>query len=195
MEDLLMNIGEIPFNMKVNFDEYLREVPEEIDEMKKGIKYLFYCLNTDESPSLHGLIGVYSRIVGLLDDAEKHIKQALSLYQNEQKVSGILTNKIRLAHVYQWKEEFNRADSLYEEVIEDISDNQHCLHLLDFVYQHYGKSKFDQKDYIKALELFEKAFEIRVEKDNQELIKSTEHAINITKQFLLEDSKEKGYST
>lgn len=42
-----------------------------------------------------------------------------------------------------------------------------------------GKNLFDQKEYQRALNYFERALQIRMEKGNKELIHSTQHAINI----------------
>ncbi|WP_025028912.1 tetratricopeptide repeat protein [Caldalkalibacillus mannanilyticus] len=182
-----MKINEIPFNMQVYFDEQLRDIPEDTNEMQQGIRYLQDCVHRDDSSVLHGLIGVFCRIVGRLDEAERHLTKAISLYQKEGNISSVLANKIRLAHVYQWKNEFAKADSLYEEILEQIVTKQQGRHLLDFTYQHYGKSKFDQQEYRGAYELFEKALRIRVKKNSEELVQSTEHAMRITKRFFPEE--------
>lgn len=50
----------------------------------------------------------------------------------------------------------------------------------DFLYQHMGKNKLDQGEYEEALAHFYKALEIRLVKNNSELIESTQLAIDAT---------------
>jgi hypothetical protein len=47
----------------------------------------------------------------------------------------------------------------------------------DFVFQHYGKSKFDQGRYGRAYEMFEAAMRLRVLKGDAGLIESTRVAM------------------
>ena len=55
---------------------------------------------------------------------------------------------------------------------------------MDFAYQHAGKNKFDQGKYTEALNLFQKALEIRFIKNDRELIDSTQLALKITRKKL-----------
>ena len=54
------------------------------------------------------------------------------------------------------------------------NDLAHCE---DFLYQHYGKSKLDEEDLKAAFSYFQKALQIRLEKGNEELIRSTKLSI------------------
>jgi len=91
----------------------------------------------------------------------------------------------RLPHICQWKKAFNLSNSLFDEVIHECTENSQAKSYLDFAYQHSGKNYFDQQQYTKALEHFNMALKIRIEKgSSKDQIDSTELAIRRTKELL-----------
>ena len=63
-------------------------------------------------------------------------------------------------------------------------ENENCLNYLDFAFQHYAKSLFDQGKYTQALNHFNKELIIRKQNTNLELINSTNFAIKKTRKFI-----------
>jgi tetratricopeptide (TPR) repeat protein len=175
----------IPFNVKYHFDENLREVPESRTAMEQAVDFLKTQLlnrtgiEDEDNMRLHSLIGAYSRILGDYPTAEKHLKKALAYSEQLDDARPSIVNLIRLAHVYQWEGKFDKSNAMFDNLIEMCEGDYESL--LDTVYQHAGKNRFDQEQYVEALALFEKALELRQSKDNPSLIESTEHAIHITK--------------
>jgi hypothetical protein len=81
--------------------------------------------------------------------------------------------RIRVAHVLQWRREFEAADRLF--MLADSPDLPDRLR--GFVHQHAGKCAFDQGRYIEACNHFERALELRRD-DDPGLIASTELALD-----------------
>lgn len=71
---------------------------------------------------------------------------------------------------------------MLNDIIKQCQNNETIQFYLHFAYQHMGKLNFDQLKYKSALEFFELANEIRKNLNDQGLIKSTQFAIDITKE-------------
>jgi len=185
-----MKASEIPFNMEVEIQVDLREAPKSYDEMKKGIAFLKTKIEETEDElelaSMYSLIGGYSRILLELDESEKYLNLSLEIYEKQQFKIQAFAVKIRLATTYLWKEQFTKADAFFISAIKicEKSHNEKIKDYLDFVLQHYGKSKFEQKCYNEANELFIRAMEMRAAKGNIELMESTQQALTIVNKYL-----------
>lgn len=176
-----MKIENIPFEMSYTFDEKLREKPISLAQMKQGITFLKTTLTHFAHSNISyakqcGLIGVYARIIGNLSESKAYLREAIERYEGSQHTQGIFINKLRLAHVYHWEKDFEKANEIFTELFHMLQQND-LTHYEDFLYQHYGKSKLDEGDSNTALTYFQKALQIRVEKGNEELIQSTELCI------------------
>ncbi|MGG4397413.1 hypothetical protein ABEX25_24200 [Paenibacillus thiaminolyticus] len=79
-----------------------------------------------------------------------------------------------MANTYQWNKEFVEAAKLFKELEEEIAIIDRSTREIyeDFLYQHFGKNKFDQEQYEEALIYFYKALQLRLNKGNQERIDS-----------------------
>jgi tetratricopeptide (TPR) repeat protein len=146
------------------FDENLREVPADSESMAAYVEYLraMPAGNSEEKIMILGELGVYSRILGKLDEAELHLGEAILLAQNFPPESRfVIATKIRLAHVWQWQKRFKQSDELFDKIIETCKKVPEIPMLLDFAYQHAGKNYFDQGLWPKALEYFQKALLLR----------------------------------
>lgn len=177
-----MKINDIPYNMQFIFGPNLREVPVSKIQMLNGMIYIMEQLKSnnfseEERGKWNGILGSFLRIVGELEESEKHLRASIEIYNNLNNQQDVFTNKLRLAHTYQWWTNFEASNKIFTELLEIAETDIDYAHYLDYVYQHCGKNKFDQKDFQGALSFFEKALEIRLEKDDQELISSTESAI------------------
>ncbi|WP_246206688.1 tetratricopeptide repeat protein [Virgibacillus ihumii] len=175
-----MNISDIPYNMKFTFGPNLREVPISKIQMLSGMIYIRERLNEfgeREQGKWYGLLGSYLRIVGELEESEKHLKTAINICQNTDNKHGVFANRIRLAHTYQWWTKFDLSNKMFTDLLETAESDSNYSDFLDFVYEHYGKNLFDQAEFKGALEYFKKALELRLGKDDKELILSSESAV------------------
>ncbi|GEN31567.1 tetratricopeptide (TPR) repeat protein [Cerasibacillus quisquiliarum] len=187
-----MNFSDIPFNMKFHFDDDLREVPISKGDMIKGINFikesLSYVQTEGEKAKLYGLIGVYSRIVQQLDESKRYLDLAVKINESHQNDRARFVNELRLAHTHQWMKNFTVSNKIFNRLVNQALENDNYkTTYLDFVYQHAGKNFFDQGKYHSALTYFEEALEIRMRKDNQELIDSTTYAIRVCEKRMVCD--------
>lgn len=142
-------------------------------------------LTIEERIRTLGLLGGFCRILGRLDEATTHLKAALALAREAGNAQAALANQIRLAHVYQWQREFERADALYVGAIRACGRDAGLAIYLDFALQHYGKSKFDQGDYALAVECFTQALTLRERRNAPEdQLASTRLALATARQRL-----------
>ena len=128
------------------------------------------------APTL-GLLGGYLRLLGRLDEAEAALAEAVALARDLGDERLLLTNQIRLAHVYQWQRRFAEADALFAAVISRCEADPDRDRLLAFALQHLGKSLFDQERYAEAATCFERALDLRLASGDAELIASSELAL------------------
>ena len=170
------------FDVSVFFDENLREVPNNPHEMALALKHLiteFERLEPkgEERIKQLGQIGSYARILKQFEIAEAAINEALNLCKSNGDAPREVVNLIRLAHIYQWQGQYSESNRLFSLLLERTRSELEAFYLEDFVLQHTGKNYFEQQRYAEALELFERALEIRVAKGDESLIESTEVAI------------------
>lgn len=178
-----MRPSDIPYDVGFHFDENLREVSDSPADMQRAVTFLedrLSVANDDEAGDILGLLGVYSRILGDLEAAERYLTRAVDLTRVQGKPRAVVANELRLAHVFQWQRSFAKADQLYEDVIHRCVRDADLGVYLDFAWQHYGKSLFDQGRYDEAAECFEHALDIRLPAGNQDLIASTRLALDRT---------------
>lgn len=130
-----------------------------------------------------GETGVYLRSAGHLEEAEIYLLQALAIIETYELGLKIETQqKIRLAHIYQWQKNFSGSDELFEEVLNTCRQQNEADSYLPFALQHAGKNYFDQQKYKKALECFEEALKLRIERASPpDQIASTEQALRVTR--------------
>lgn len=192
-------MNDIPFNINFSLDENLKEIPDNIDDMNRAINFLETKLIEEsqddyERMRLSGIVGTLYRILGDLDMAEEHINSAIAASNNLRDRRAQLENLLRLAYVYQVREQYDLADRIYKQVIEACEVSRDATNPvnrnpfkndLDLAYQYYGKCLYDQGDFFNALHMFEKALRIRTQKGDPVEIGSTEHAIKITQQKLV----------
>lgn len=126
---------------------------------------------------LLGLIGGYARILKEFTLALSALTTAIQEAEliGDQRLK--IVNMIRLATVYQWQQDYSTSEALFAMAIAQCQANPDLANYLDFAYQHFGKSKFDQQQYDEAKRYFQQALELRQQKGDRELIASTQHAI------------------
>jgi len=73
----------------------------------------------------------------------------------------LIQNLIRLAHVYQWKREFEKSHALFDQAKSLIEEDLVSKVLRAAYHQHLGKLYFDQQYFDKAQNEFSTALNIR----------------------------------
>ncbi|MFB9183396.1 WG repeat-containing protein [Dactylosporangium sucinum] len=122
---------------------------------------------------LLSLRAVVSRILGDLPKAFADGKLALAHAEATGELRRIAIAQARLAHVLQWREEFEEADRLF--TLANSSELPDRLRAT--MHQHAGKCAYDQGRYMEACNHFERALDLRKEED-PELIAQTELALD-----------------
>ncbi len=173
----------------IEFDCSLREIVYNKADYEKVIDDLNSKLDTsttEERITILGNVGVMLRIINKLSESEATLNSALNLARELRLSDKIFVNTIRLAHAYQWKKEFKKSEELFLSIEHTLEDNKISPALKAAYYQHYGKLKFDQEQYLVALKYFNKALQIRLEtRAAQNLIRSSRLAINETEKRLV----------
>lgn len=133
-----------------------------------------------EKAKVLGNLGVTYLHLRELKRAKENLEKSLSKAEKKDLSTDFkIQQSIRLANVFQWSLEFEKADRLFLETMELCrADNSFYL---DLALQHFGKSLFDQKKYDEALVVFKDALELRKVKGIDSLIASTNLAILKTK--------------
>lgn len=148
-----------------HFDQDLRDVPDSQVDWTKFIDDLKTKLKEENHPAQRLLlfehIGMASRTLLRLDEAEFFLKKGLALSQGYPFHSRFIQNLIRLAHVYQWKKEFEKSQTLFDQA-KSLMDEKPVSEGLQAAYhQHLGKLYFDQQYFGKAQAEFSAALSIR----------------------------------
>jgi hypothetical protein len=114
-----------------------------------------------------------SRILGDLLKAFADAKLALAHAEATGELRRVAIAQARLAHVMQWRSEFEEADRLF--ALANSSELPDRLRAT--MHQHAGKCAYDQGRYMEACNHFERALDLRKEED-PELIAQTELALD-----------------
>lgn len=148
-----------------HFDQDLRDVPDSQTEWIKFVENLKVKLKDENHPAqkliLFEHIGMAARTLARLDEAEFYLKKALALSHGYPSQSRFIQNLIRLAHVYQWKKEFEKSQILFDQAKSLMDEKPVSEGLQAAYYQHLGKLYFDQHYFGKAQAEFSAALSIR----------------------------------
>lgn len=108
-------------------------------------------------------IGVAARMLRELDMSEYALLKAMEL-------DPTVATRVRLAHTLQWQ---GRFDEAHQEFARCLDSGE----LTGFVHQHWGKCFYDQGNWVRAVEHFTLAAELR-EGGDPSLVESTELALD-----------------
>jgi tetratricopeptide (TPR) repeat protein len=175
-------MSDIPFNIRYHFDEHERDVPDDPDQMGKGIAWLWDRARDPRLPPADriryaGLAGSCARTLRRLTLAERLLNYALKLSIQQKDVRAIAANTIRYAHVLQWRRDFARSSALFQEALALAKSSPAAADLVDFAYQHLGKNALDQEQWAEAAGFFEQALALRRDRGEAGLIASSERAL------------------
>lgn len=183
---------DIPFNMNFSYGDDLREVPEDSEQMRKGLEWLqdkLVELGPEDAGKAAGLltqIAGYARIMGDFPLSEKCFKDSIRVFEEAGKTELVFLNKLRMAVLYQHMKNYTKSSEIYTGAIKFIraSKSAKVQNYLDFALQHYGKQLYEQKRFKDALDHFMEAYELRLAKGDLDLMSSTEIAISKAKEAI-----------
>lgn len=148
-----------------HFDQDLRDIPDSHKEWELFLSDLKQQLKTeteeDKKLQLLEFIGMASRTLIKLEDAEEYLLKAVNDSKNHSTQSRHIQNLIRLAHVYQWKKNFEESHRLFDQASSLLKDRSVSEALVAAYHQHLGKLFFDQQMFERAEKEFGTALEIR----------------------------------
>lgn len=188
-----MEISNIPFNMNYSIAEDLREVPEDTDQMYRGINFLKEAaLEEDEElirAKIYSHIGFYSRLVLELEQSHDFYEQSVALYEKHKKKISSFSVKIRLAVTYHWMGKFSKADSFFNNALEICrkSSEPKIRKFEATILEYYAKSKYEQHSISMAEELLGEALEHRIISGDMDLLNETKEALSIVSRRLAKD--------
>jgi tetratricopeptide (TPR) repeat protein len=127
-----------------------------------------------------GMAGSFKKIVGQFNDAEKLLIFSLHLIK-EHNLANVyfMQQSIRIYDVYKRLGRNEEAAEGLTSLIQMCTEKNELKYYLDVALQHLGKVYFVMKEYQRALSLFHQALELRRQKKDQNLIESSETAIEI----------------
>lgn len=148
-----------------HFDQDLRDVPDNMDEWTSFFENLKSQLKEEVHPEnrLHLIeyIGMTARTLLKFEEAETFLLKAVSLTYDSPKHGRLIQNLIRLAHVYQWKKDFEKSHLLFDQARALMNERPVSDSLRAAYHQHLGKLYFDQQLYGLAQAEFGLALKIR----------------------------------
>ena len=167
-------------------DENLQESPKDRALVQDRVAEL-NALLVDEDNSKNkirvlGELAFLHRILGEFVSAEKALSNVAEILDHENHETRYqIVNEIRVATLRQWQSRFDEADEIFQRVCDLCSIHSQYEDLLDFCLQHQGKNYFDQEKYNSSIECFEKALQLRIVKNDPELIQSTQFALSVAR--------------
>ncbi|MGB0929806.1 MAG: hypothetical protein ACPGVB_03465, partial [Chitinophagales bacterium] len=155
-------------NFRYRIGEDLREVPENLEEFKKGISILENEVETIQERKVKAQklskLGVLYRIIGNLNISQNRLLEASKLIDTSNEKNLFIVNEIRIAQTLQFQNKNDEADKKLNLLQNKILQENIGIHLLDFIYQHRGKNLYEKGDLKTALTFIKKALEIRKKK-------------------------------
>ncbi len=164
----------------------LRDLPKDATAyfqfLKNIEKDLQQNLSSNDRLAALEVYAIASRRAGQLNSAELSLKVAIQICEKENYPEKLLQNKIRLAHVFQWKRSFDRANDLFLECEKQLNSVTSPALVAAF-WQHKGKNLFDQEFYELSAECFQKALDLRLQTQAPEdQIESSRFALEVAQE-------------
>jgi tetratricopeptide (TPR) repeat protein len=173
----------IEYDMSYSINnETLRAYPNNKDSMLLGILFLKSKLEISfidkDKAELLSNISYYEKLIGDYINSEKNQLESIKIFEKINYNLGRFISLIRLAQLYQFMCNYKKSTDLFEYLELELNNNNDFEHYKDFLYQHIGKNEFEKENYSLALKYFHKALKIRKNKNDLELIYSTNISIN-----------------
>lgn len=197
---LLMN-----YNVNCSYDSDLKEVAENPTEMALHTKALLAEAQATKNPlrqaKLKGQAGAFLKTLRKLDAAEKELQEALVILKDSPaaKMSMVGNNdssaasavvspaeileislRLRLYDTYRYQNKMKESETGFKQLLMLTEIGSQHQNYRDFTLQHLGKLYFNLGAFDQAMECFEEALALRVVKEDDALIDSTEKAMQAT---------------
>jgi tetratricopeptide (TPR) repeat protein len=171
-------------NLATRLNSELHDLPDAPEDMRAAlashIAQHAAAPDHGERMALAGQIGVYARILGDLETAERYLTEAVRLAQRANDRRALMINVIRLGHVWQWQRRFDLSNPLFSRLVKGIIEDPDLYDLRESAFQHAGMNYFDQGRFADALLCFAHAWELRLRTGNAELVGAAKLAMDIT---------------
>ncbi|MFI1988158.1 WG repeat-containing protein [Actinoplanes sp. NPDC020271] len=158
--------------------ETLREQVDEPDRLWDLVDRLSDRLEFAERDAVRaGLLSlraVVSRVLGELDEALADGREGLRHAESAGDPRMVSVAQTRLAHVLQWRGEFEEADRLYAKA----DSPELPARLRGEIYELAGRSAFEQGRFLEAVNRFERALDLCQDRD-PELVERIELALDV----------------
>lgn len=172
------------FDMSYAINKDLRAIANNKNDVLKGINLLKDNLlqekNKVNKAKVLSKLGYYLKIIDEYIESEIYLNEAINIFKEENDEINLFITKIRLIQNIQYRGNLDKSLGQINILENELDYNLSLERYRDFIYQHKGKILFDLKNYSDALSYFNKALEIRIKKNDIELIESTKIAIQKT---------------
>jgi len=182
-----VKISDIPFDISYHIDiKSLHEIPNNFNEMKKGIGHLRKELentsDTAEAAKIKTILGAYLRIFGELEESATLLLQTIEELRQFDLPVHRMAAELRLATTLTWQGQFSQAENSFNLAINQITLTtiSSVKSQMDYALVYLGKCLFEQKKYSLAMDHFMQVLESRLIKGDIDQINAIQEIINIT---------------
>ncbi|ATH08607.1 hypothetical protein BIY24_11820 [Halobacteriovorax marinus] len=180
-----MDLADISFNMNYFLADDLREAPEDVEQMRSGVKLLKDAALLEEQEliraKIYSHIGFYSRLITDLHESHDFYEQSIALFDKHKKKLSSFGTKIQLAITYHWMGKFAKADSFFNQALEICNETSEpkIMEFKALILESYAKSKYDQHSITMAEEFLSEALELRVVSGDIRAINDVTKALSV----------------
>lgn len=179
------------YNLSYTYDDDLNELPEEPSDMDAYASILIAHSRVEmERPESErswlqiakslGMAGSLRKMTGQYEDAEKLLRYSLYIIALKKLSSTYYVQQsIRLYDVCKRSGSYEKAITELSEIVDLCSKNESLHWYLDVALHHLGKVQYSMGSLEAALQSFQKALDLRFRKKDQNLIDSSQIAIEI----------------
>lgn len=175
----------MPFDLTTSLGSNLKEKAKDRDQFVLARNYLIdeidanSDLGTSELRDRYSILGYICRILNENEESIQFAHKAFELSKKLNMILLVVVDQVRLASSYQYAGKFETADDMFKDAIDVCENYQPLDEVIDFAYQNFAKSLFEQGKYMESKLYFEKALNVREEKGIEELKASTQFALDI----------------
>lgn len=178
------------YNLSYTYDDDLNELPEEPSDLNAYADVLISHsrLEMEKSESERnwlqiskglGMAGSLRKMTGQYGDAESLLEYSLNIIA----LKGLpptyyVQQSIRLCDVWKRSGSYEKAINGLSGIIDLCAKDESLHDYLDVALQHLGKAQYSVGNIEAALQSFQKALDLRIKKKDQDLIDSSQTAID-----------------
>lgn len=177
------------YNLSYTYDDDLNELPEEPSDLNAYADILISHsrLEMEKSESERnwlqisqglGMAGSLRKMTGKFEDAESLLGYSLNIITLKRlPLTSYVQQSIRLCDVWKRSGSNEKAIRGLSKIIDLCAKDESLHYYLDVAIQHLGKVQYSTGNIETALQFFQKALDLRIKKKDQDLIDSSQTAI------------------